>query len=96
MTVTRHSAHGRAIRWFQVASFALLAGCATEDFTAPAPATPATASAAARCAPDDSELAGIVPDGAETVIELDVAQLRTSEWSQRLVAVSDSRAHRQD
>ncbi len=66
---------------------ALLAGCATEDFAAPPPATAATA---ARSAPDDSELAGIVPDGAETVIELDVAQLRTSDWSQRLVAVSDA------
>jgi len=97
LTVTRQSAHVRAIHWFQVASFALLAGCATEDFTAPAPATPATASAAARTAPDDSDLAGIVPDGAETVIELDVAQLRTSAWSQRLVAVTDSeRAARTD
>ena len=69
---------------------ALLAGCAAEDFAAPAPATPATASAAGRSAPDDNELAGIVPDGAETVLELDVAQLRTSAWSQRLVTVSDA------
>jgi hypothetical protein len=71
-----------------VCLLALLAGCATEDFTATAPATAATA--AARGAPDDSELAGVVPDGAESVIELDVAQLRTSAWSQRLVAVTDA------
>ncbi len=83
--VTR-SSRGIPAGWL---ALALLAGCATEDFTAPAPATPATA-AAARSAPDDSELAGVVPDGAESVIELDVAQLRTSAWSQRLVTGTDA------
>lgn len=77
-------------RAFALVLLALVAGCATEDFTAPAPATQATAGAGARSAPDDSELAGIVPDGAETVIELDVAQLRTSAWSQQLVAAPDA------
>lgn len=76
-------------RWPVIGALALLAGCATEDFTAPAPATAATA-AAARSAPDDNELAGIVPDGAESVIELDLAQLRTSPWSQQLVGGSDA------
>jgi hypothetical protein len=66
-----------------------LAGCAGPDFTAPAPATPATAAAGPRNAPDDGDLVGVVPDGAETVIEIDVAQLRTSAWSQRLLATSD-------
>jgi hypothetical protein len=71
-----------------IGALALMVGCATGDFTAPAPVTPAATSAGPRNAPDDDNLVGVVPDGAETVIELDVAQLRTSAWSQRLLAVS--------
>jgi hypothetical protein len=47
------------------------------------------AAAVPRSAPDDDDLLGVIPEGAETVIEVDVAQLRTSAWSQRLVAVRD-------
>ncbi len=73
-----------------VIALALLAGCAAEDYTAPAPVTAAAVANGPRSAPDDGNLVGIVPDGAETVLELDVAQLRTSAWSERLLAGSDT------
>jgi hypothetical protein len=79
------------------AAAATASGCATGDIPPlETPAAPTQAAAAAgRAAPDDGDLAGVVPDGAETLIELDVAQLRASPWSQRLVATSeDERAAR--
>ena len=73
-----------------------LVGCASGDLAGSA-AAPAGAAAVAtgaaspgpRSAPDDEDLLGVVPDGTETVIDVDVAQLRTSAWSQRLVAAPD-------
>lgn len=56
-------------------------GCAT-------PGGPVTGGAApqVRVAPDDSEPSRVVPLGPETVVELDMAQLRANAWSRSLVA----------
>src|SRR6185369_16104466 len=47
-----------------------------------------------RSAPDDGDLVDVVPAGPETLIDLDVAQLRASPWSRSLVAgaLADGRA----
>jgi hypothetical protein len=64
--------------------------CATAEI-APVAAPPSAAAAnPPRSAPDDSDLLGVVPDGAETVIEVDVAQVRASPWSRALVALPDA------
>jgi hypothetical protein len=39
----------------------------------------------ARTVPDDRELTGVVPAGPETVLEVDLKQLRESLWSRRLL-----------
>ena len=66
----------------------LLVGCATEEIAA-GPSSTTPAARAPRVAPDDGDLLGVVPAGTETVIEVDVAQLRASDWSRRLVAIPD-------
>jgi hypothetical protein len=73
------------------AMLSLLVGCATEELAAgPSSTTPGSPTARApRVAPDDGDLLGVVPAGTETVIEVDVAQLRASNWSSRLVAIPD-------
>lgn len=57
-----------------------LSACATGGFEGggshPAPA---------RSQPDDRDLVGLVPAGPETVLEVDLAQLRDSPWSRSLV-----------
>ncbi|HEY2903834.1 MAG TPA: hypothetical protein VGL59_24830 [Polyangia bacterium] len=64
---------------------ALLAasGCATADDGG---VGKVAASAAARTAPDDHELLGVVPAGPETLLEIDLQQLRDSPWSKSLLA----------
>ena len=79
---------GRASGALLAAVVLLAAGCAPGEIT-PA-AAPATATTAGRAAPDDDDLLGVIPDGAETVIEVDVAQLRASAWSRGLLAVPDA------
>jgi hypothetical protein len=44
------------------------------------------AAPAQRSAPDDSDPAGVIPAGPETILDLDVAQLRVSLWSRALLA----------
>jgi hypothetical protein len=70
--------------------FSALGGCATS--------TGAGAGAAAaprlRSAPDDSDPIGVIPAGPETLLDVDVAQLRGSPWSRGLLlsATGDDRA----
>jgi hypothetical protein len=89
VSATRRLAVADATRWCRIVALALLAGCGAADFAASAPPATVAAAAVPRSAPDDDDLLGVIPEGAETVIEVDVAQLRTSAWSQRLVAVRD-------
>jgi hypothetical protein len=58
-----------------------LAACATSG---PAPSGTA-ASPGPRSAPDDEDLLDVIPAGPETLIDLDVAVLRTSAWSKGLL-----------
>ena len=60
-------------------------GCATAEVSA----LETPASSAPRAAPDDADLAGVVPEGAKTLLDVDVAALRASPWSRALVARPD-------
>ncbi|HET6279692.1 MAG TPA: hypothetical protein VFH73_01950 [Polyangia bacterium] len=81
------AAASTATGWSNCVAAALLAtlvggaGCATA--TVPAGATPGGPHL--RNAPDDSELGRVVPLGSETVVELDMIQLRSNPWSRTLV-----------
>jgi hypothetical protein len=67
-------------------ALAAMPGCATGEVAA---VDPHAAEPAPRSAPDDGDLLGVVPQGAETLLEVDVAQLRRSPWSAPLLATSD-------
>jgi len=68
----------------KAALLAMLVGCAAGCATATGPAG-ATEGPHLRNAPDDSEPSRVVPLGPETVVELDVVQLRNNPWSRPLV-----------
>jgi hypothetical protein len=59
--------------------------CATTGEVDGAAGAAAGGGASPRSAPDDSDLFGVVPAGPETLIDLDMAQLRASPWSRALV-----------
>lgn len=67
------------------AALLLFSACATSGSDA-AGGGAAGAGPAVRSAPDDSDLVGVVPAGPETVLDVDIAQLRASPWSRALVA----------
>jgi len=72
-----------------ISAASLAAGCASVE--APPADNPASVEhPAPRAAPDDGDLVGLVPDGAETLLEVDVAALRASPWSRGLVARPDA------
>jgi len=64
-----------------LAATLLPAACATPG---PAPSGTATGTGA-RSVPDDEDLLDVIPAGPETLIDLDVAQLRSSPWSKGLL-----------
>jgi hypothetical protein len=71
---------------FLIFVFVVGTGCATGEI----PPAPAEAPALApRVAASDDDLLGAIPAGAETIIEIDVAQLRASPWSRALLAIPD-------
>jgi hypothetical protein len=72
-----------------LAAALLSGGCATAESGSPLPAAPTL-----RSGPDDSELLGVIAAGPETVLEVDMAQIRSSPWSRSLVSAmaADERA----
>ena len=64
--------------------------CATGEIAPVATPPAAVAPNVPRSAPDDTDLLGVIPDGAETVIAVDVVQVRASPWSRALVSLPDA------
>jgi hypothetical protein len=71
---------GRAVGLAGLAAVVALGGCGELP---PPPA--ATAASSARTAPDDSDAWNLVPRGASSLADLDLAALRASPWSRALV-----------